>query len=573
MAHVRIDSENVTQIGCCCRIWTCEFREQMPDWLPCYGAAARNCAAPFIPHRKSGALNSMKYGLGLCAAFAVSLALATPAVAQDGESAGDTPDFAAMSLEELVQTLRSSRDRWRQEPCSFGEPLFTALSDQIPDNPDIQRSLKFSQIFCADERDEFDKGAAYVAELKAADPDLDLLDMALYFDQRGENADAALARLRALDFDAARSLEPERFWAVARMISGAGKSDELDDLALEWSEAGLFGALKLDSQSGLAYRALSAAARQGRGDLVDGLLIYITSPRSYVSLLTNRKYETIWPQIEQRAGKNLSKSGKRNVELKLARLENSRSDRDRFSDAAHALHFNGQFEEAIELANQWQRREERGVALEQGDGWALNIQAYAYDSLGQTEKADAVFDRLAAVDPEENGWVVSFVINRASRLVGHGRWEEGLEAAELARTVPGSTYAELIVARDHACALKQLGRADEAESELEFLRANVDDGPALTVQGLMCYGFNDEATTILLDALADPVKRDNAIDAFEVGDLDLFYTQSILPDASDLLASSPELAAELAKYVRPMPEEFIPAASLKRVKLDLPSWD
>ena len=515
----------------------------------------------------------MKYGLGLGTAFAVSLVLATPAMAQDSENGDDTPDFAAMSAEGLVRTLQSSSDRWMNEPCSFGEPLFTAMSDKIPENPNVQRSLKFSQIFCADERDEFDKGAAYVAELEAADPDLDLLDMALYFDQRGENADAALARLRELDFDAAGSLEPERFWAVARMISGAGKSDDLDDLALEWSEAGLFGALKLDSQSGLAYRALGAAARQGRGDLADGLLIYVTSPRSYVSLLTNRKYEMVWPQIEQRAGKNLSKIGKRNVELKLTRLENSRSDRDRFSEAAHALHFNGQFEEAIELADQWQRREERGIALEEGDGWALNIQAYAYDSLGQTAKADAVFDRLAAVDPEENGWVVSFVINRASRLVGHGRWEEGLAAAKLARTVPGSTYAELIVARDHACALKKLGRADEAESELEFLRANVDDGPALTVQGLMCYGFYEEATKILLDALADPAKRDNAIGAFEVDDLDLFYTQSILPDAGDLLAKSPELAAELAKYVRPMPEDYIPAASLKRVRLDIPNWD
>ncbi|WP_298463874.1 hypothetical protein [uncultured Erythrobacter sp.] len=506
----------------------------------------------------------------------MSLVLAGPAVAQDDHSADDTPDFAAMNAEELVQTLRSSKNRWREEPCDFGEPLFTAMSSKMPDNPSVHRTLKFSQIFCADEQGEYAKGAAYVAELETTDPEVNLLSMALYFGRRSEDADGVLARLRKLDFDGASELDEESFWPVTWMIYDAGKADELNDLALEWSQTGIFGALSLNLQSGLAFRALGSAARQERGDLAGGLLNYITSPRSYVSLLTDRKYETIWPQIEQRAGKNLSSTGKRNVELTLARLENSPSDRDRFSDAAHALHFNGQFEDAIDLADQWQRREERGVALEEGDAWALNIQAYAYDSLGQTAKADAVFDRLAAVDPDENGWVVSFVINRASRLVGQGRWEEGLAATELARSVAeenGNTYAKLLIARDRACALLKLDRMDAAMSELEFMRENVDDGAKIVVQGLLCFGFKDEAAKIMLDMFADPDKRVTAIDAFEVGDLDLFYTQSLLPDASDLLATSPELAAELAKYMRPMPEDLIPAASLKRVKLDLPSWN
>ena len=152
----------------------------------------------------------------------------------------------------------------------------------------------------------------------------------------------------------------------------------------------------------------------------------------------------------------------------------------------------------------WRDRKAKGAQIEEGDAWALNIEAYAYDSLGQPKKADAVFDELAKLDPDENPWVVNFVINRASRLVGQGRWKEGVKATLLARAVAekyGSTYAKLILARQMACALPELGRADETASELAFLRDNAKDGIALSVAGLMCAGQNDEAAAMLLAAL------------------------------------------------------------------------
>lgn len=162
------------------------------------------------------------------------------------------------------------------------------------------------------------------------------------------------------------------------------------------------------------------------------------------------------------------------------------------------------------------------------------------------------------------------MINRASRLTGQGRWNEGLEATVLARAVAeqhGSTYAKTIIARDRACALERLGRADEAAGELAFLRENWKDGVALAARGLMCHGLRDEAADLLLEGLRDETVEDSAISAFLTDALDLFYTASILPDANDLLADYPELAAELGKHMRAMPEAYIPQAALRRVAL------
>lgn len=518
----------------------------------------------------------MKSFLNPGIALAAGLALAQPSTGRaEDEAVSDIPDFKAMELEELIETMRSSKGRWVRQPCEFGVPLMSALEGKAPDPAPSRRGKEYAEILCADVQRDYADGLAKLTAFEKRYPDADMLKVGLYFDRRAENADSALARLRGLDYDGLTKLTADDLWPVARIINRAGKSDVLNDLALDWSENGLFGALEFDLLSGLSNRALQAAVRQGRPDLADDLLATITSPQSYITLLTDRKFESIWPRIEARAGPNLTTVGMEDVELKLARLENATSDRDRFSAAAHALHFNGQFEEAIALAGQWQKREDRGTEIEEGDGWALNIQAYAYDSLGEVAKADAIFDKLAAIDPEENYWVVSFVINRASRLVGQGRWEEGLEATDLARAVAdknGTTYAKLLIARDRSCALLKLGRADEARAELAFMRENIDDGAVVVVQGLMCHGLDDEAAQILSGRFADPDKRNEAVAAFEVGPLDLFYTQSIIPDAGKLLASHPDLAAEYAKYVRPMPEQFIPAAVLKRVRLDLPDW-
>ncbi len=517
----------------------------------------------------------MKASMARLSLFLLGLVLPSSLfAAQVTESAPSSiPDFDDMEYGELIREFQKERGRWARESCEFGVPILTAMSRKNPDNDPVENLRLLAQVLCANERNDYAEAAQVLKTLETNFPDQHYNDLGFLLAVRTESAEDALARLRSLDFDQAKDLSEDTLWSVSRMLTRAGRNTELNDVALDWSQNGIFGALSRDQQSGMAFRALDAAVRQERIEAVDGLLTYVTNPQSYVTLLTDRKYETIWPKIEARAGPNMSLVGQEDVMLKLARLENNELDRDRFSAAARALHFNGQFEDAIELADQWRSREEGGSAIEEGDAWALNIQAYAYDSLGQTEKADAIFDRLAEVDASKHSWAVNFVINRAARLVGQGRWTEGLEAAELARSVPGSTYAELIVARDFTCALKKLGRIEESEKELPFLRENAEDGLAMSVQGLMCHDLNSEAAQILSDALANPITRDRAIAAFEVDELDLFYTQSILPDARDLLADFPDLAQQLATYVRPMPEEYVPTASLKRVTLDLPSWE
>lgn len=504
---------------------------------------------------------------------AAALLLAAPLAAQNGsrrDAPEALPDLSGMTGQQIYEVFVADEDRWTREPCSFGAPVLLALEGKAPRPEPIRRLRLVAEALCADEEQRYADGAKVMQQVRALTPEDPATGLALYFARRLEDAEGVLALLTGLEGAEIEQLDENEYLAAGRMLTLAGRGEDLDALALEWVDGGKLAFFDTDLHSAIAFNALRAAARAGRGDVVDQLLLPITSPGVYVTLLTYREFEPFWPQIEQRAGPNLAMVGAENVNLTRTRLVNAPNDRDRFSDAAHALHYNGDFAEAIALAQRWRERAESGVAIAEGDAWALNIQAYAHDSLGQHGEADKVFDELAKLDPQEHNWVVNFVINRASRLIGQGRWEEGLVANNLAREVAemqGTTYAKMIIAADRACALAKLDRAGEAAEELAFLRANVKESHALAARGLVCHGQDGEAAALLVAGLRDPAQRAVALAAFQTDKLDLFYTATILPQASDLPPDFPELAEELARHMRPMPEAFIPQASLKRVKL------
>lgn len=180
-----------------------------------------------------------------------------------------------------------------------------------------------------------------------------------------------------------------------------------------------------------------------------------------------------------------------------------------------------------------------------------------------------IFDELAALS-EDKPWAVNFVINRAARLVSHGRWEEGLAANAIAREiadVQGSTFAQMLIARNRVCALAYLGRGGEADEDIRFLREHAADSGHVTATALLCVGEEEEAVDIAVARLEDEDTRSSMIGELQPSEFDLFYTPSVYPDVRDLVAKHPRLAETLARYARQIPERFYPAAALKRAAL------
>ena len=90
------------------------------------------------------------FGVSMLTALAL---VAAPAMAQHhknapakpAEGAAGTPDFESMSFDEALELFRSSDDRWIDEPCEFGAPLFAAMLRSDPENYDVTRLSLFCQ--------------------------------------------------------------------------------------------------------------------------------------------------------------------------------------------------------------------------------------------------------------------------------------------------------------------------------------------------------------------------------------------------------------------------------------------
>ncbi|MFL0357497.1 hypothetical protein ACI5KX_13585 [Erythrobacter sp. GH1-10] len=494
--------------------------------------------------------------------------LATPAFAQE-DSEPEIADFSGMRPQDVFSMYQETGNRWIREPCTFGVPITQYMSRAAPEDVAVKRAEFFASALCAEQQERFGDAITALDKLDALG--IEYLGLRLYVLRRAGDIDALRDLFAGFDGEDFGEIDNQGFWGIYRAFDEADRVEEIEDIALRWWSEGKFESIPLEYRESVATTAFEAAVRRGDEALARDLLSELASPQTYIELLIDRDYEALWPVIAERAGPNLVRVGEEAVAKAKAEFEADPANRDSFSNYAYMLHFNGQFEAAIELAQQWRERESDGEGIEEGDAWALNIEAYAYDSLGQPEKADAVFDQLASYAPEQHDWVVNFVINRGSRLVGQGRWDEGLEAAALARKVAedyGTTYARMIIARDHACGLMALGRENEVAPELEFLRENASEALGMAIVGLICAGEEDEAAAMLLKGLKSEDDREAAIGALASSDLDLFYTASpATPDPSDLLSDRPELAAELGKHYRDLPTELVPRATLRRKEL------
>jgi len=480
------------------------------------------------------------------------------------------PDYSLMTEQDLARAFMESLDDngWLNQPCTLGVPVTAELVRRSPETL-LLRGQELALMHCAIEQQRFEQAGGHyraLTNLGAALPPR----LGLMLAVNAEDAPFAMALMRRMLDEGGEELTQitvMQFAQIVNMIRDGGQGDELDIFVRDLLESPVYARLDSPYRSSVAFNVVRTLGDGSDTALLEKALEEVNSPTALITMLGDREFAPIWPQLEEHAGDALTRVSTQNRAVVAAHLAEMPDDSERFSALARAMHSNGDFEDAIALAREWRTRNGTLAEIEEGDAWALNIEAYALDSLGREEEADAVFDQLAALDPASHPWLVNFVINRASRLVAHGRWEAGLAAGLLARTVTeaqGTIYAHLLVAQANACALGALGRESEAMSELTYLRDNSETDAAVPAQALLCLGLADEAAAMLTGALADEETRASVLAELQPAGYELFYTHSVLPPLRTLMDSHPALREAFDQYARIIPERFKPRASIRR---------
>lgn len=298
-----------------------------------------------------------------------------------------------------------------------------------------------------------------------------------------------------------------------------------------------------------------------RGDFAGAadLIRYIDEPQLIENFLIQRRYEKLWPTVEEQAGPQLAKVRASSVRSAERAVAENPDDGEKFHLLVNALRHAGRLEEAIALQSTLPAtREDMSKANEQV-GWAVNEIALALHEANRGDEADQLFARLNEAAIEDDFWLVSMKINRLELLVTDGKFDRALPLIEPTAKAKGSAYAEQLVRRLRYCTLSGLGRKAEAAQLLPDLLAHAKDAPSATVDGLICAGELDHAEKLALESLKDEKFQTDFVRSLQARPL-TSDDPSVWQRGWQALRSRPAVAAEFARLGRDIPEQYLPPA-------------
>lgn len=404
------------------------------------------------------------------------------------------------------------------------------------------------------------EGVTPVADLREMAPGLDAL--ALY------------AALRSSDYDAfgehaghiARRNSPDEYASLDADMFRFGfnrmKREQTDAVVLSFARSAAFDHLPEEMAQIVEGWAVGAALRAGDVALARQMAPKSASPDSYLDFLIDREYAPIWPQVAQAAGPHLQTIIAQDVAKTTAELAANPADKAKRQAAARARLFASDYAGVVALAAAVDHSRGGLEKIVEDDAWLLNLEVKALDGLGRRADADRIFDDLTALPAGGRGWMVNFVINRADRLVGQGRWAEALPAAELAVKVAatqGSPYAKEVAAVDRYCAAIKADPSRDLSAWWQEIDANWKDNVGSAVQAAQCKGDRDAALRYLRGGLNDEDHRHSVLLLLQPRKADFYRDQgNMFEEPRKYLAEDAELKALFDKYGRDLPAELLP---------------
>lgn len=482
-------------------------------------------------------------------------------------------DLASLSDDKLLSRYSSATQDDNADHCKLVPSMLNEMAKRPRLSSRVGGARLYSKYICAWTEGRYKDAYQLSSQLEAASGVSLGDDIGFILAVSAEEYPAAASRVikmaGAPDGSAFGRMEIDYFWELSRQLV-RNKHDEMRlKMFRAVADSPHWERLAPEARSGVAQVTIALDARNGSYSRAKTLGNDLRGPYPFFELLAHRQTEPIWPLLEELAGANMQRIAEADVAAKAEIYNRDKSNRKAFQHYAHALHFAGKFEEAIALVQTLDHSPKALLKATEDDLWAMNIEAYALDSLGRKAEAEVIFDKMAALpyDAGSRDWLVNFVINRASRLVGLGKWEKGLEATMFAHEITeksGTPYAKMLVRKARICALLNLGRTAEAAPLLVEAYERREDTFVTAAEAHLCAGQDDKAAAIVLEALKDPNHVYNMVEELQGEDFEIFYVREILPSLRDRVKQRPEIDAAFNAVARDLPDRMIPGASLRR---------
>lgn len=306
-------------------------------------------------------------------------------------------------------------------------------------------------------------------------------------------SDRAITRIA---FESKRDTDADaRFAAFDALYTAGWRIDTLHEPSHMWRELSL-----MLVEAGQPHRAALVAAR-------------VQDPYVLIGMRVDRRFASLV------SGNRRHYDARRAAEREVRRLRAAAAAQPRSLELIVQLTYAqlaaAQYQEVLRLAD---RVLERAHAASGGQPpyddldaqliWVMDNRSRALEGLGRWEEAAGQL-AIAARMSEDGEPNVSQAINLAYLYTRLGRPAEALAAVQVVGSM--SPYGRMQLESVRAIAAAQLEDAETLASALEYLRAHRDDAAGTVEFVLLATGQLEEAAAMLVERLADPVRRLEAL--------------------------------------------------------------
>ena len=246
-----------------------------------------------------------------------------------------------------------------------------------------------------------------------------------------------------------------------------------------------------------------------------GVATHVTDPYDVIAMLADKRYKPILKSRD--VPQNARKAAADEVDRLKSETQNTPRSLSRVAKFAEAMTRAGMDRKALEVTDEVVRRVEsapQGISpyddLESQYGWVLVRRSRALRHLGRFDEAVATLQHAVQwASDKTSGAGPSHAIVLANLLCELDRPREALDALPSPENLSPNGLAQMELVR--LTAATERGDSGEAQRALAWLREHQAQNPSTVQLAQLIAGRTDEAASLLLARLNDPVLRTDAL--------------------------------------------------------------
>lgn len=365
----------------------------------------------------------------------------------------------------------------------------------------------------------------------------------------------ALQRTLAVQPDVVGTLDEN--WVRASLQKAQGLSSEnrtkvRDDMCLALVGAGWQQSPRSSFGDIILSCSILAHARRGQSAEVRALLAKDPPTASMVALASERRYQTLWPDMDRLGADHFRKALEGDAKRAGVAARAAPTDYKTVARYMQSLRALGRFDEAI-AAGKALASDRAKIEMVGTDAfWLVNEYAANLHMAGEIDGAIAAMEMVIGLGIEQYPELASLAINRAELQIASGKYQAGIDSLTALDPKHLSAYGQMWIWSNRACALYRLDRLEEAKADEARLAGKPADNWGAVTRAAACRGDVKAAADLLVTRLHDEEARPGVLEQF----LSFDTAEAVTPTEQVMLQTlaearaTPRVQAEFAKYGR-----------------------